>query len=456
VIIEPPRSPPPVEGGAARLDVTSFLTLWLVLLYGISAQQVVPGVGAIGSPAMLLALSTFFLWGAGWLLPEAGLGRERHPVRPVLVIYLAFMVLSFAVAMSRPLTELESSGAVRALLTAIAMTGIGLLVADGVRDEHRLNTLLRRVVIGATFISLLGILQFLTGMRLQPSVPGLVWNHEVAGMSVRSIFNRPAATAMHAIEFSVVTASLLPLAIHYALYGETRRRRRNMATAAVVIGFAMPLAISRSGILSVLAGLLVLAAGWSWRRRLNGLLVGLAAVPVMWALVPGLVGTFRGLFGNAAYDPSVQARIARGPIVMAMFRERPWLGLGNGTVSADEYLLLDNQIRSSLLNLGLIGLVVVGLLILGGLWAGFVVARLPGIEPETAHLGQAIIACIAAFSISLYTFDAFYYRILTGTLFLLIGATGVLWRLNHASDRILGHIPPTQPAGDIPRFRNNS
>jgi polysaccharide biosynthesis protein PslJ len=284
VTAEEPRFRPSASSGTAGLDVTAFLTVWLVLLYGISAQQVVPGVGAIGSPAMLLALTTPFLWGAGWLLPEAGLGRERHPVRLALVIYLAFMVLSYAVAMSRPLTELEASGALRALLTAIAMAGVGLLVADGARDEQRLNTLLRRVVIGVTFVSLLGILQFLTGMRLQPSVPGLVWNHDVAVMSARSIFNRPAATTMHAIEFSVVTASLLPLAIHYALYGETRRRRRNMATAAVVIGFAMPLAISRSGILSAAAGLLVLAAGWSWRRRLNGLLVAVGAVPIMWAL----------------------------------------------------------------------------------------------------------------------------------------------------------------------------
>jgi O-antigen ligase len=422
--------------GLPRWDIASFLTLWVVLLYGIPATQVVPGVGAMGSPAMLVALSTIFLWVAGWVLPETGVAQGRQPMRALLVVYLAFMTLSFAVGMSRPVSELEMTGAMRSLLTWIAMVGIALLVADGIHAQERLDVLLRRVVVAGALLSLLGIAQFLTGRPLQFAVPGLTWSAEAMGVGSRSIFNRPGGTTMHPIEFSVVTASLLPLAIHYALYGSNQRNRRNMSTAAITIAFAMPLAISRSGIVSVIVGLAVLAAGWSWRRRLNGALVAIAAVPILWAVVPGLVGTFASLFGDSEYDPSVQARIERWPLVLAAVRQRPLLGLGSGTWSVEEYFLLDNQLWATMLETGLIGLALVGLLFLGGTMTAIVTARMPGLDARRAHLGQALAASIAAFSVSILTFDAFFYRILTGTLFLLLGAAGALWRMNTVSERL--------------------
>lgn len=419
-----------------RYDVTSLLTVWLVLLLGISALQVVPGIGAIGSPAMLLALLTPFLWAAGWVLPESGLRTDRHPLRAVLLLYLGTMLLSYAVAMSRPVTVLETTGALRALLITVALVGIALLVADGVADQERLNVLLRRLVVGGSFIGLIGILQFLTGMSLLLEVPGLAWNHEVAGVGARSIFNRPASTTMHPIEFSVVTASLVPLGVHFSLYGDTTRQRRNMATATTIIAASVPVAVSRSGILSLVVGLSVLALGWGWRRRFNGLVIGAMAVPLVWAVVPGLVGTFVSLFAGTAYDPSIQARIERGPLVMAQVRQRPWLGLGNGTFSVEEYFLLDNQVWVTLLETGLIGLAVVALLILAGIAAGIITARMPDVDPSTAHLSNAVAASIAALSISVVTFDAFFYRILTGMLFLLIGATGAMWRMHRVSERL--------------------
>lgn len=421
---------------APRLDVTAFLSVWIALLVGISANQVVPGLGAIGSPAHLWALLAAILCVSGWLLPGSGLDRGRHPVRVLLFIYFASGVLSFAVAMSRSLSELETTGAYRALLTTFAMVGLASLVADGVKNRERLDTLLRRLVGGLTFVSVIGILQFVTGLPWQFSVPGLTWNADLVGVGARSIFNRPMSTAMHPIELSVVTAAALPIAIHYALYADTRRRRRNMATAAILIGIAMPLAVSRSGILALFVALGVLAIGWSWRRRLNALLVALVAVPVMWAAVPGLVGTFLSLFGNQRFDPSIQARIERGPLVMALVRERPWFGIGSGTFSVEEYFLLDNQVRVTMIETGIVGLVVLGLLLVGGIAVASIVARVPDVDPSAAHLGQAVAAAIAGLSISLFTFDALFYRILTGTLFLLLGVAGALWRFARVSELV--------------------
>jgi hypothetical protein len=440
---------PRTVGGATGVDVTAYLTMWIALLVGISAFQVVPGLGAVGSPALLVALATPLLWVAGWSLPQSAVGTGRHPMRAVLIAYTAMALMSYAVAMSRPVSELERTGALRALIISVAMVGVALLVSDGIRDQRRLDTLLRRAVIGVAFVALLGIAQFLTGRQLQPAAPGLVWNADVTAVGMRSIFNRPSSTTMHPIELSVITASILPLGIHYSLYSETISRRRNMATATLIIAFAMPLAVSRSGIVSLIAGLAVLVAGWGWRRRFNGFIVAAAAIPVLWAVVPGLVGTFIGLFGNAAYDPSIQGRVERGPMVMAQVRQRPWLGLGGGTWSVEEYFLLDNQVWATMLEAGLVGLTVVAILVLAGITTGIITARMPGVDPASAHLGQALAASIAALSVSALTFDAFFYRILTGLLFLCLGAVGALWRLHHVSERL-----PTIPA--VPGDRDRS
>jgi hypothetical protein len=426
----------PDQRTRSRLDVVAYLTLWLILLYGLSARQVLPGFGAIGSPAMVLVIPAAFIWAAGWVLPQSGLDRGRQPMRAVLLVYLAYQLVSFAVASSRTLTELESTGSVRALLTAFAMTGVGLLVADGIRDEGRLTELLHRVVKAVTFVSAFGIVQFYTGAPMQFLVPGLQWNRPPVGLAERGPFGRPAATTLHPIEFSVVTAALLPLAIHFALHGRTVHQRRNAAFAAGLIALAVPLSVSRSGLVSLVLALVVLLAGWRGRRLVNGLLTICIAIPVLWATVPGIVGTFIGMFTDTDDDPSIQARINRRPRVMELLRLRPWLGLGNGTWSTEDYFLVDVEIYVTSLQLGLLGMALITIILVFGFLLALAVRALPSASEPTRHLALAIAAGIAGISGSLISFDAFHYRILTGTLFLLLGAAGALWRILGGSEHV--------------------
>lgn len=427
-----------------RVDAVTLLTFWLVLLAGITARQVVPGFGAIGAPATLVAAGAFVLWAAGWCLPLSGISTRPHPMRAALLILLGYQLASFAVAMSRSVTSLERSGSVRALVIALGMAGIGLLVADGTRDVDRLTVLLRRLVGAMTFVAGLGIVQFLTRRPLQFRVPGLVWNAEALGITERSIFARPAATTLHPIEFSVITASLLPLAIHFALYSRTIAQRRNAATCAVLLALAVPMSVSRSGIISLIVGLGVLAFAWSWRRRVQALLIGLVATPVLWALVPGLVGTLISLFRGADTDPSIQARLDRVPRIMELIRQRPLFGLGNGTWSVEDYFLIDNQFYVSTLELGIVGMGLVLTVFACGVACVIAVRSTPQILPSHAHLSQAIAASICALAVSIFTFDAFHYRILSGSLFLLLGAAGALWRMFDVSQHIRAGLGRTR------------
>jgi O-antigen ligase len=428
------REPHGDVGTDPRVDTVAYLTVWLVLLFGINARQVVGIFGAIGSPALLMGLTALFLWVAGWILPGSGLDRRPHPLRPALLVYLWVVMASAIVAFSRPLSDLEASGAVRALLTSLVLVGIALLVADGVQSVSRLQTLLRRVTIATAAVSGLGVLQFVSGRALQFTVPGLQWNAEILGTAERSIFHRPAGTTLHPIEFSVITAAMLPLAIHFALYGTTRTIRRNMAVAAFVIVLGVPLSISRSGLVALVVALAVASLAWSWRRRLQALLLGMIAVPVLWMGVPGLIGTLIGLFSNTDADISIQARLDRTPRIMALVRERPWLGLGNGTWSVEDYFLVDNEVWVTTLEMGILGALLTFALFGAAILIGVLIKYLPGVEEGTGHLAHATAACIAAITVSFATFDAFHYPMLTGTLFLLLGAVGALWRLHDGID----------------------
>jgi polysaccharide biosynthesis protein PslJ len=407
------------------------VSVWLVLLYGISARQIVGPLGAVGTPAMLLAMFAAFVWLCGFVLPDSGLSREPHPMRPALLVYLWYGGCSFAIAMSRPLTELEYTGVVRALITLTAQVGIALLIADGIRDVERLKTLLRRVVSVGTFLALIGILQFFSGRDFTILIPGLRWlgSGEVGSVSARSIFNRPFGTALHPIELGVVTAALLPLSIHFGFYSASTSARRNAFTCAAVIAFAIPLSVSRSGVVSLVVGLSLLVVGWAWRRRLQALVVAGVAVPLLWMLVPGIVGTLRSMFTQTENDPSVQARIDRIPRIMEIVRERPWFGRGNGTWSTEDYFLVDNELWVSTIELGIVGVTMTFALIGLGIFACFVIYSSPTTDEATAHLAKAVAASIGALGISILTFDAFFYQILTGTLFLLLGSVGALWRL---------------------------
>jgi O-antigen ligase len=425
-------------------DVTAYLSLWVVFLFGISARQVLPGFGAIGSPALILLLPAGLWWMGARLVPTLSIDRQPSVLRRVLLIHLWYLLLSFAITRTRHLTELEASGSTRATVLFVGLVALALLVADGVSSIDRLRTLLRRVVWGTAFMAFIGTLQFVTGNEWQFMLPGLTWNGENfgAGIETRSIFNRPRGTALHPIEFSVVTAAVLPIGIYLAGCEQPGPRRQALIGALVVIGVALPLSLSRSGIVALAVVLAVMYAGWTWRQRLNALIVGVVAIPVLWMVVPGLVGTIRAMFTWFDDDPSIQSRRNRVPRIVLQFRQNPWFGLGNGTWSLDDYFLLDNEFYRTALEIGVIGLVTTALVIGTGLALALTVRIHAEATPEMVAMGYALAAAIAGITLSVFTFDAFHYRILTGLLYLCLGAAGALHRLARDHDALPGSEEP--------------
>lgn len=414
----------------SRRDPVSLVTVLLVLVFVLPSTLVFAPMGAVGSPALLAGLGLAAVWLAAKVTLGNGLDRSVQPMRVAFFVYAWIMLLSYALGQLRPLTELEQSGSARQVILLISLLGIGLLILDGLHSRDRLDALLRRVLLVASVMAAIGVVQFVTGF--DPTqylrLPGLTQNHVEVGVGARSLFNRPWGTAGHPIEFGVVLGALFPLALHYAFAAPAGRPKWLHWGIVLLMAAGVAMSVSRSGVVALAVSMGVLAFAWRPRRLLNMGVGAVAFTAVMWASVPGLIGTIRGMFTNAEHDPSVIARKERVPIVMDYIGQQPWLGHGFGTFSVEEYLLVDNEFFVTAISTGIIGLAAFVGLILTGIVLGLLV-RMIAADDETQHLGQAIAGSLAGLLVCLYTFDAFHYRIFTAVMFLLLGVAGVLWRL---------------------------
>lgn len=422
-----------------RISNLAILMAFLACQFLIPARLVIGGMGAVGRPSVAIGLLLVGLWLLSAIRAHK-LPAGTQPVRWLLAGYLALQLLGYAVGYDRLPAPEEASSADRWMIFTVAMLGVGLAVADGIHWRRDLDRLLRAMVGFGAVMAVVGALQFLEVIDLTRyiRIPGLRANADLIGIGERGGpgFARVAGTANHYIEFGVVLALLLPLALHYALFTPPGQRRWTRWVIVGLIASSIPFSISRSAILTLAVTMGLLAVVWPWRQRYNALVIGIIGLGVFHMVNRGVLGTIRSLFTNADNDPSVQDRIARTDYVLELWAQRPWLGRGAGMVIPERYILLDNQLYMTLLAGGVVG--VAGLVLL------FVVPylmarslRLRASDQETRHLGQALAVTMPAALLASGTFDSFSFATFVGVLFVLIGAIGALWRLER--------MTPTRP-----------
>ncbi|MEM9712636.1 MAG: oligosaccharide flippase family protein, partial [Actinomycetota bacterium] len=419
--------------GSWRPNLTALLILLIGLTFVIPSRLVLRGpLGAAGRPSLLVGLALFVVWLLMFLAPRER--RRFQPVRLLVGAYVAVWLASVATAYLRGLTSIEGAGIERFFLITLSLAGIALVMADHLPDRDALDRVLQALVAGAAFMGFVGFVQFQLGFDLTRflELPGLRSNAQgfEDGLAARGDrgFSRAVGTAAHSIEFAVLSAMVLPLAIHFALGAtDTTSRRRRWALAALV-AVGIPFSLSRSGIIAAVAVLLVLLRVWNGHAKLRALAVLGVSVVLLRATVPGLVGTFVSFFANAGSDRSVTGRTQDYELVEALFVERPWLGLGGGTFRPEQYFILDNYLLNALVSTGILGLLTVIALFLGtyGLCIRMT-RRLRSVEDR--HLAGALAAsALAGFAVSI-TFDSLNFASFATVLFLIVGAFGALWRL---------------------------
>lgn len=402
---------------------------FVVLSIAIPSRLLLQPLGSLGYPATIVAASAALLYALARLLPGQ-LADGVQPVRTVLLAFTVVVVVAYGVGLTKPLTALAETGSIRAFIYYAGYIGLGLLVVDGVRDRRHLDRLLVLIVLGGSLLAVFGIVQFVLGLSPDSyiKIPGLVLQ-EVDITLDRSMFTRVQGTSLHPIEFGVVLALILPLALHYAHFGIAGRppTRWNWVPALLIL-VATPMSVSRSSILGIAVGIGVLAITWSWRTRARALVVGVVLAIAMRAAFPGLLGTLRSMFVWFEDDPSIEGRTQDYPRVAALVARAPWFGEGLGTFIPAERFFLDNEYLGTLVTTGIIGLAALIALFVVAISCGRGIYR-HATDPAARSLGMALAAAAAVSMVTWLTYDGMGFRVNAGHTFILFGAVGALWRM---------------------------
>lgn len=412
----------------------------MAFLLAFPSRFVIAGpLKSAGSPSVVLGLLALLLCVVARLIPQLGPPRSPNPVRTVIVGFLALCATSFALAQSRGLPPVESSGADRFMVLILALTGTGLLLVDGLPNRARLEDLLHVLLCAGYVNAFVAAVQFL--FRFDPvahlSLPGFVLNGDLFDQD-RSDLRRANGTSLHAIELGVVLGALLPLAIHLALHATSRNRRR-VHTAGVALTFlAAPMSVSRSGVVALVVGLTVYAYPWPLRRIVNGAGLLLAGLVLLRVFVSSLTGTLKGLFLNTGNDTSIAARTFDYKDVEQLVLRYPVFGRGVGTFRPTAYFTLDNQYLGTLVEGGVVMFfALIGLFIFGAATAREAGRRVPS-SSATKDLAQALAAGMLVLGVSAAFFDEFSFRQAVTLFWVLLGLAGALWRMAESPVRRVG------------------
>ncbi len=418
---------------ARRADGATLAAIFIMTLLIIPARLVFKVLPLSLTPANAVSLLATICWLLAQFTLSLGMAKGRTPVRTALFVYATAMLATYGYATYGYLPSDELNLADHAFILIIADVGIALLVCDGVRGLDRLDFVLKAAVVGGAAISIIAGFQFAFDLDLTRylELPVLHYTSDDSAVLERSDLRRVAATTGHPIEFGVVCAMLLPLAVHYGF--QARERGEAMWrwwACAGLIALGLMFSVSRSAMLGVFGAGIVLFLGWPGRRRLQALAVTGGFFVAVWLLVPGLIGTIYGLFANIGNDDSIRYRTHDYAVAAAEIARHPWLGRGAGTWYAPKYQVFDNSYILSTVETGLIGItVIVGMFLCAIVSA--LLARYRSVDEGARDLGLALAAALLVPLIDAATFDLLAFSTVTGLSFLLIGASGAL--LRHAT-----------------------
>ncbi|SDE15800.1 O-antigen ligase family protein [Rhodococcus tukisamuensis] len=419
--------PRPVDAGEPR-ERTPWLLGFLCLLIPILPSfSVLPGpLKSNGSPAKLIAVLLFGLVMLGFVfVRRTASSRSIRPGVVIMLLYLLLQLAIYGVGLHRVDNAVVQGSMTRALINLVANVGVALYIIVRVRTARGRNFVLGCLATGLAFACLVGLLQSVANIDLrflfQP--PGFVTNSDELEMGERWGAKRVVGTSQHAIEFSVLAAVAVPLAIYFARNAAKRQVRWAAVAACGLALVSMPAAVSRTGIIALATAFLVYMWNFNVRQLAIGLAVGCTVLAVYIATFPDIAIALWNTTVASETDPSVLSRTSDYAMVSQTFREHPVFGLGLGATPPTVYGYLDNEFLQAVVQGGIVGVAAIMVLAAGGIFG--IAAALRGAtttrEREQAYsLGSIFIAIIVCAS----TFDLFNFQQVTRILFVIFG---LLW-----------------------------
>lgn len=415
---EAPESLPPEAQTPLLLRVFCFL------LPALPTYLVLPGaLKGNGAPARMIALIMFGLVLLTFVMIRRSEPRQRiNPGAAILVIYFALWLATYGVGLLNNDDFSTSTNRTRALVGLTAHVGVALYIIARVQTARQRDTLLGWLAAGLAYACLVGVVQGLTSIELQYVLqpPGFVVNRENIVFFERLGLKRVTGTSQHPIEFSVLAAVTIPLTLYLARNAATRRARRLAGLACALAVLAMPAAISRSGVTSLIAAMLVYMFAFRVRPILIALISGALAITAYTMAFPQIANALWSTITGSAEDASVESRLQDYTRVADLLRERPYFGLGLGGSVPAKFGYLDNEWMQSLVQGGLTGLTAMTIFS-GGAIFGVAAALRRARSRREREQAYMLGAMAAGFLASSYTFDLFGFEQAAVLFFMVFG-----------------------------------
>lgn len=412
----------------ARPDFVPILgVLFCLLLPLLPATAVIPGpLRGQGSPARLIAFT--MVCAVIWHFARHRRRGPLHSPNPGIILLLLFLGLQlltfFLGAYSVGVEDVEANKT-RTAIATIAYAFVAIYVASTAKFARQQRWLIGSLVVSLTWAMAVGILQNSVNVDLRdffvpPGFPNSVPPTDIVarGSSVRAV-----GTSLHAIEFVILAAAVIPLALHLARFAGTSRRRKWAAFATAIGCIALPLAVSRTGVLALIAAVVIYSLGQSLRFLTNLAAVGIAGLIAYTVLYPGPLSSLTLSLLGMSGDASISTRTDDYEQVAKMFTENPWFGIGLGGNPSPIYPILDNQWLQASVQGGLVGVLALGLLVFTGFY-GTARAVKHSENRRSRDQAYALGATFAAIAISTMTSDLFTFQQATGVMFIVFG---LLW-----------------------------
>ncbi|SDS52650.1 O-antigen ligase [Pseudarthrobacter equi] len=399
------------------------------------SNMVLEPLGAAGYVAHVLALLVFALWTTSVMFGLHQTIDREHPGRAVLAALFVVSCASYAamyVGISGGSTDATRASADRWMLLMVASSGIVLMTTETTRTVDAAMQLVRALLFGAVFCSLVAAYQFVAHADpmawFQGLMPGFKDNGGNQPFQERGSFLRVAGSTFHPIELGVIASMLLPLALWRALYDHTGRKWMHWAGTGLIV-FAIAATISRSAVLGVLTVAFVFLPFLPSRSRQWTVLGFLGAAVLLFLAVPGFVATLFGTVTAGTADTSITARLEDYPRVEAMMSARPWLGIGPGAyLTRNAIEVLDNQYLKTIVEMGVPGfLALLAYMVVPGI-AAWTAAFKAKAERLKTLAGAVAASCLVAAPASA-AFDFLGFPVVALIYPFCVGLSGTVWLL---------------------------
>jgi len=409
--------------------------------------MVIKPLGAVGTVPIILSCLLFLAWLASWLWGMHDPIPLRHPGRLAGAVFALGVMASYVSLYGGWVGQGTVTGlaaADRWVVLVFASLGLILCVSDALETRDQVLSVARWLIAGGFFSSLVGVVQFAFHIDpmlwIQAAMPGFTYNGGVGAFQPRGNLVRVAGSTFHSIEFAVTSSMLLPFSIWRSMC-DPRGARWFHWVQTLLLGSAVVLTVSRSGVLGVAVALLVSLPFMPRLLRRWMIVIMPILVVAAFALVPGFVGTITSALTANASDPSIANRLNNYPRVELMIDQRPLFGTGPGTYDTSNLIyVLDNQYLISAVTTGIVGTVCVAFYLLVPAIMTVIAAR-HTTDPNTKALAGALAGGLAAAGVCSVGFDSLSFPVFALTYPLLVALAGVVWKICKAESGIPGSGP---------------